>query len=98
MSYVVVLEYMNHGFIWTRVYTRNPQETRRKWVGCVSLPGAGTVSAGTGAVSLGPTRSVPVRNPTRRCTSHDAASCKGACGFLMEIGVIPGEKCRYHTF
>jgi hypothetical protein len=32
-------------------------------VGYVSLPGAGMVLAGAGAVSLGLTRTVPVRNP-----------------------------------
>ena len=37
---------------------RNPQ----KRIGCVFLPGAGTVSAGVGTVSLSPTRTVPVQN------------------------------------
>jgi hypothetical protein len=32
-------------------------------VRCVPLPGMGTMSAGTGAVSFSPTRTVPVRNP-----------------------------------
>jgi hypothetical protein len=43
--------------------TTKPRETAGRRVGCVCIPGAGTVSAGAGAVSLGPTRTVPVRNP-----------------------------------
>jgi hypothetical protein len=37
-------------------------QNRIKRVRCTPVPGAGAVSAGTGAVSTGPTRTVPVRN------------------------------------